>query len=716
MSASVLTAPTGEAAGALPVVPSFVFDEQWRPGQDVVAASGAAATPVRDTFTGEPIALVSAQGLDLARVIDYARTTGRDGLGALTIHRRAILLKQLALALSERKQELYELSAHSGATANDNFIDIDGGIGVLFTMSSKARRELPNANVVIDGALEPLSKDGSFIGEHIYARIPGVAVQINAFNFPVWGMLEKLAPAFIAGVPTIVKPATPTGYIAAEAVRLILETGLLPAGSLQLISGSARDLLDHLDFRDTVAFTGSKSTADALRAHPHVARGGLRFTAEADSLNAAILGPDAGPDTPEFAAFVKAVVAEVQAKAGQKCTAIRRVIVPNEFVQPVIDAVAQRLRERVRVGDPRAAETTMGTLASFEQLSDVRDAVDRLLAGGGEVVFGSNDREDAPGAALMEPVVLRFADNRAQVLHATEAFGPVTSVTGYASVAEAIELAALGAGSLVATVSTNNPEVVRELAVGIAGYHGRIHLLNRQDAATSTGHGSPLPHLVHGGPGHAGGGEELGGVRAIFHYMQRSAIQGSPDQLTAVTGQWHPGAAQQRVGDPEFGGTPEGVDGAVHPFRKSVETLRIGDAFVSGLRQATLEEITAFANTTGDVFYAHTNPEAAAANPLFPGIVAHGYLLISWAAGLFVAPGRSAVYANYGMEGLRFLTPVAAGDSIRVELTAKRITPREAEDYAEVVWDALLLNQRGERVATYDVLTLVAKREDQALG
>lgn len=699
-----------QVSNTLDYVPSYVLGKWWTP------TSGAPGQLVRDASTGEPIAQVSTDGLDLAAVVDYARTVGRESLGALTIHKRAMVLKQLALLLTEHKAELYELSMRSGATKVDNVIDIDGGIGVLFTMSSKARRELPNSNVVIDGQLEPLSKDGSFVGEHIYARTPGVTAQINAFNFPVWGMLEKFAPAFIAGVPSIVKPATPTGYITEACVRLLVESGLLPEGSLQLISGSARDLLDHLDYRDSVAFTGSKSTADKLRAHPHVAEGGLRFNAEADSLNAAILGEDATVDSPEFEAFVRSVVTEVQAKAGQKCTAIRRVIVPNALVEPVIEAIAKRLDARVRVGDPRTEGTTMGALASLEQLHDVRDAVDALIAGGGEVVYGSNERDEATTSAFMSPVVLRWADNRAEALHATEAFGPVTSVTGYDSLDEAVELAALGGGSLVATVATNDPEVARILTTGIAGYHGRVHLLNRQTAKTTTGHGSPMPHLVHGGPGRAGGGEELGGVRSIFHYMQRSAIQGSPDLLTAVTGQWHTGAAQQRIGAREFGGTPEGENGAVHPFRKSVETLQLGDAFVSELRQATLQEITDFANTTGDIFYAHTNPEAAAANPFFPGIVAHGYLLISWAAGLFVAPGRSAVYANYGMEHLRFITPVGVDDWVRVELTAKRITPRESEDYAEVVWDAVLRNQRDELVATYDVLTLVAKREEQALG
>lgn len=691
------------------IVPSYVRGEWWTPADD------ARSVEVLDASTDEPVARVSSEGLDLAGVVDYARTVGRDNLGALTIHKRALMLKELAKYLTERKTELYALSNKSGATKVDNFIDVDGGIGTLFTFSSKGRRELPNSNVIIDGGVEQLSKDGSFLGEHIYTRIPGITVQINAFNFPVWGMLEKFSPAFVAGVPTIVKPATPTGYITEACVRMIVESGILPDGAIQLVSGSARDLLDHLDYRDHVAFTGSRSTADKLRAHKNVAEGGVRFTAEADSLNAAILGPDAAPGTPEFDAFIRAVVQEIQAKAGQKCTAIRRVIVPNELIDPVIAALDARISEKVTVGDPRAEGTTMGALASLGQLADVRDAVGRLVAGGGEIAIGSLDPREGTGA-FMEPVVLRWADPRAEAVHCTEAFGPVTSVIGYADLDDAVELAALGDGSLVATICSNDMEAVNRLTLGIAGYHGRVHLLNREDAKTSTGHGSPMPQLVHGGPGRAGGGEELGGVRGVKHYMQRTAIQGSPNLLTAVTGVWHLGADQQRVGSEAFGGTPEGVDGAVHPFRKSLETLKIGDAFVSDLRQATLQEITDFANTTGDVFYAHTNPEAAEANPFFPGIVAHGYLLVSWAAGLFVAPGRSAVYLNYGMDNLRFLRPVGVDDSIRVELTAKQITPRESEDYGEVVWDALLINQDGETIANYDVLTLAGKREEQALG
>ncbi|WP_026555956.1 phenylacetic acid degradation bifunctional protein PaaZ [Arthrobacter sp. 35W] len=705
------TAPKIEAD--VETVPSFIQDSWWTP------ESADDGVPVRDASTGEVLATVSTSGLDLAIAVDYARTVGQRELGRLTLHERALKLKELAQYLNGRRQELYDLSARTGATRIDSMVDIDGGIGVLFTFSSKGRRELPNSNVVVDGAPEVLSKDGSFLGRHIYTRIPGVAVQINAFNFPIWGMLEKLAPAFIAGVPTIVKPATPSGYLAAAMVKEIVESNILPTGSLQLVSGPARTLLDELDYRDMVSFTGSAATANKLKKHPNVATGGVRFSSETDSLNAAILGPDAVPGTPEFDAFIKSVVTEMTVKAGQKCTSIRRTIVPNELRRAVIDAIGARIDERVVLGDPRAEGVTMGALASLEQLADVRAAVQSMLDAGGELVFGSLDaprvtRADgsvgqAAEGAFMAPVLLDWADAQAAEVHSLEAFGPVSSVIGYEThdgdVSEAVRLAALGAGSLVASVCTNDPEIARQLVTGIAAHHGRVLVLNREDARSSTGHGSPVPHLVHGGPGRAGGGEELGGIRSVFHHMQRTAVQGSPNMLTAVTGVWHSGADQRLAGDPEFGG----MAGVVHPFRKSLAELAIGDGFASGLRQVALADITAFANSTGDTFYAHTNEAAAERNPFFPGIVAHGYLLVSWAAGLFVEPAPGPVLANYGLENLRFITPVAAGDSIRVTLTAKKITPRTTDEYGEVCWDAVIHNHDGEVVATYDVLTLVEK-------
>lgn len=678
------------------LIPSFIKGNWWTP------SNPQKLSEIQDTSTEEVIFTASTEGIDTAGAIEYARTVGQKNLGELTIHERALKLKELAIYLNEHKQGLYDISFASGSTQRDHYIDIDGGIGTLFTFSSKGRRELPNSNVIIDGATEPLSKDGSFTGEHIYTRLPGVAVEINAFNFPVWGMLEKFAPAFIAGMPSIVKPATATGYVTEACVRLMLEAGVLPEGSIQLISGSARDLLDYLDYRDHVAFTGSASTAQTLRAHPNVQTKGVRFTAETDSLNAAILGPDAEVGTPEFNAFIKSVFVEITAKAGQKCTAIRRVIVPAGRRDDVIKALAETISSKVKIGDPRTEGSTTGALASLEQKGEVSSSVEKLTAAGGTIAFQS----EAPSEGAFYPVtILTFDDPRNEAIHSVEAFGPVTSVIEYSDFEEAIELANLGEGSLVATVCTNDREIAQQAVLDIAAHHGRVLVLNREDAKTSTGHGSPVPHLVHGGPGRAGGGEELGGVRAVKHYMQRTAIQGSPNMLTAITGVWHQGADARTV-------TRESVDTGegVHPFRKSLAELKIGDQFVSPLRKVTLEDITAFADSTGDQFYAHTDEEAAAANPFFPRRVAHGYLLVSWAAGLFVDAAPGPVLANYGLENLRFITPVTYDDSIRVTLTAKKITPRVTDEYGEVAWDAVLHNQNDEIVATYDVLTLVEKK------
>ncbi|RXZ67776.1 phenylacetic acid degradation bifunctional protein PaaZ [Agromyces albus] len=688
------------------ILPSYVKGEWWTPD----AAAGASAHEVRDASTGELVARVSTEGLDLPGALEYARTVGHASLGELTFHQRAVLLKQMAVALSERKPELYELSVRSGATQQDSWVDIDGGIGVLFTYSSKGRRELPNSRVYVDGAVESLSKDGSFLGRHIYTRLPGVAVQINAFNFPVWGSLEKFAPAFLAGMPTLVKPATPTGYVAEGYVRILVESGLLPEGSLQLVSGSVPDLFDHLRLGDLVAFTGSASTAERLRTHESVQTGGVRFTVETDSINASVLGTDAVAGTPEFDAYVKQLVVEMTSKAGQKCTAIRRAIVPDASVDDVIEAVRARIAERVVLGDPRAEGVTMGPLASKAQQEEVLRQVGKLTAAGGELVIGSTDAPTvtlahgtasvASNGAFVAPMLLRFADATAPAVHEVEAFGPVASIIGYSSLDEASALVARGGGSLVTSVATHDPEVAMRLASGIAAYNGRVLFLDRDDARSSTGHGSPVPHLVHGGPGRAGGGEELGGIRAVLHHMQRTAVQGSPEMLTALTGVWHQGAAARSGGE--------------HPFRKSLAELKIGDQVVSGSRTVTLEDIETFAAFTGDTFYAHMDEAAASANPFFPGRVAHGYLLVSWAAGLFVDAAPGPVLANSGLENLRFVTPVSPGDSIRVELTAKQITPRETDDYGEVRWDAVLRNQNDELVASYDVLTLVAKELEPA--
>ena len=681
------------------ILPSYVNGAWWTPRDD------SDGVVVRDASTGELVTTVSTKGLDLGSALEYARTVGQGSLGRLTFHQRALLLKQFGQALTARKDELYELSSRTGATKGDSMVDIDGGIGVLFTYSSKGRRELPNSRIYVDGAVEPLSKDGSFLGRHVYTRLPGVAVQINAFNFPVWGSLEKFAPAFLAGVPSLVKPATPTGYLAEAFVRILVESGLVPEGSLQLVSGSVPELFENLRLGDLVGFTGSASTAERLREHESVRTGGVRFTNETDSINASVLGTAATAGTPEFDAFIRGVVTEMTVKAGQKCTSIRRVIVPRGSIDDVTAAVAERIQQRIVLGDPRAEGVTMGPLASVEQRHEVMHQVERLVAAGGRIVVGSTDAPSALRAdgsssvdadgAFTSPVLLRFDSANEDAVHEVEAFGPVASLLPYDTTDEAIALVGRGGGSLVTSIATHDPEEAIALIAGISAWNGRVLVLDRDDAKTSTGHGSPVPHLVHGGPGRAGGGEELGGIRAVLHHMQRTALQGSPQMLTAITGIWHAGAASNTEGR--------------HPFRKTLEELSLGDSVVSASREVTLADIEHFAEFTGDTFYAHMDERAAAANPFFPGRVAHGYLLVSWAAGLFVDPAPGPVLANYGLENLRFLVPVSPGDSIRVVLTAKQITPRETDEYGEVRWDAVLVNQSDEVVATYDVLTLVAK-------
>ncbi|MFC5818112.1 phenylacetic acid degradation bifunctional protein PaaZ [Nonomuraea harbinensis] len=657
--------------------------------------------PLLDAATGEEVARLSSRGLDIAAMVRHARETGGPALRSLTFHERAALLKALAKHLSERKEELYALSVRTGATSRDTAVDVDGGIGTLFSYASKGVRELPNDTVFLDGGLERLGKGGTFVGQHLYTSRPGVALQINAFNFPVWGMLEKLAPAFLAGLPSIVKPASQTAYLTELAVRLIVGSGILPEGTIQLVAGSAAGLLDELTVQDSVAFTGSAHTAGILRRHPNVLDGGVLLGVEADSLNCSVLGPDVRPDDPEFDLFVKGVVTEMTVKAGQKCTAIRRALVPSAMADQVVEALAARLA-RVTVGDPRNPDVRMGALAGLGQREEVRKAVEALRAGAdvvaGDLAGGPLLDGDATRGAFMTPLLLRARPGATEP-HEVEPFGPVSTVLTYDTLDEAVALAARGRGSLVASVVTHDPEVARSVVLGLAPWHGRVLVLDRDDAAESTGHGSPLPVLVHGGPGRAGGGEELGGVRGVLHHMQRTAVQASPDLLTAVTGRWTTGAAR--------------TDSDVHPFRKSLAELRIGDTIASPPRTVSLDDIEHFAEFTGDTFYAHTDPEAAARNPLFGGIVAHGYLVVSLAAGLFVDPAPGPVLANFGVDALRFLTPVKAGDAIAVTLTVKQITPRSGAGHGEVRWDAVVTNQEGRAVATYDVLTLVAKTWDE---
>ena len=655
--------------------------------------------PVLDAVTGEEVARVSSAGIDFGAALDYGRAAGGPALRELTFHQRAALLKSLGLLLREHRPELYALSARTGATLGDSKFDVDGGIGVLLSYASKAKRELPNDVVLAEGAVEPLGKGGTFVGQHILTPLRGVAVQINAFNFPVWGPLEKFAPAFIAGVPSLVKPATQTSYLTARLVELMVGSGLLPPGSVQLVCGSASGLLDHLGEQDLVAFTGSAATARQLRAHPVIAERSIRFNAEADSLNCSILGPDAVAGTPEFDLYVRQLVTEMTVKAGQKCTAIRRAFVPAALAGQVAEAVRDRLA-KVVVGSPAEESVRMGALASLEQREEVRRSVKALLSAG-QLVFGDPDHVNVVGAsaergAFIAPLLLRSDDAGRPEPHQVEAFGPVSTIIGYRGSAEVIELAARGRGSLAGSVVTGDAAFAREVVLGLAPWHGRILVLDREDAAESTGHGSPLPMLVHGGPGRAGGGEEMGGMRGVLHHMQRTAVQASPRVLSAVTGRW-------------ISGTPRDVAGG-HPFRKSLAELRIGDTVVAGPRQVTLADIEHFAEFTGDTFYAHMDEEAARANPFFDGRVAHGYLIVSFAAGLFVQPDPGPVLANYGLENLRFLTPVYPGDELMVTLTCKQIIPREDAEHGEVRWDADVTNQEGKSVATYDVLTLVAKQ------
>lgn len=647
---------------------------------------------------GSVVARTGSQGLDFAAMLDHARTVGGASLRRMSFHERAVMLKGLANAIMERKEELYALSTATGATRGDSWIDIEGGAGTLFVMSSKGRRELPDGHILTDGDFEPIGRKGTFIGQHVYTSMQGAAVHINAFNFPIWGMLEKLGPTLLAGMPAIVKPATQGAQLTEACVRIMLESGLLPAGALQLVVGSVGDLFDHLTCQDVVSFTGSAATAGMLKNHPVVMRESVRFVAEQDSLNASILGPDAAPGTEEFDQFVKEVAREMTTKAGQKCTAIRRTLVPAAFLDDVEAALKARLA-KVVVGNPATEGVTMGALASMRQLHDVRDKAEQI-ASEAKLVFGAIDTVETVGAeaskgAFISPLLFRTDDPwSARIVHDVEAFGPVSTLMPYKDVADAIALANRGKGSLALSVFTYDPVIAREFILGAAAYHGRIVLLDRDCAKESTGHGSPLPMLIHGGPGRAGGGEEMGGVRGVKHYMQRSALQGSPRTLSAITGQWLSGAAQPT--------------GDVHPFRMAYGALDVGYTLNTASRVITLEDIEHFAHFTGDTFYAHMDEEAAAANPFFPGRVAHGYLILSFAAGLFVDPAPGPVLANYGLENLRFLKPVSPGTAIKVALTVKSKALRKPGEYGEVKWAVRVTDDTDELVATYDLLTMNA--------
>ena len=666
-----------------------------------VAGTGA-GTALHHAVTGKQVAVASSDGLNFHDMLTYGRTVGGPTLRGMTFHQRARILKALAQYLTARKDEFYAVSAWTGATKADSWIDIDGGFGTLFAYGSRGRREFPDETVFVDGAVEGLSKGGTFVGRHICVPMEGVAVQINAFNFPVWGMLEKFATSFLAGVPTIAKPATVTSFLTESVATAMVESGLLPVGSFQLICGSSGDLLDHLNCQDSVAFTGSATTGLMLKSSKAILENSVRFNQEADSLNFSMLGPDAAPGTEEFDLFIKEVAKEMTAKAGQKCTAIRRTFVHESMIDAVTAALAKRLAS-VKVGDPAVEGVRMGPLAGKSQVREVERSVSRLREDS-ELVFGGPGTLDVIGAdpehGAFYPSILLYAKQpfAGTQAHDVEAFGPVNTIMPYRTVDDAVALARLGKGSLVGSVFTAQDDVARRMVLGTAAYHGRLMLINRHSGKESTGHGSPMPGMVHGGPGRAGGGEELGGSRGVMHYMQRTAIQGSPQTVAAVTREWSKGAEEMRD--------------RIHPFRKYFGELRIGETWITHRRTVTEADVVAFAGISGDFFYAHMDDISAQAS-LFGKRVAHGYFVLSAAAGLFVDPAPGPVLANYGLDNLRFVKPVYIGDTIHARLTVKQKTAKEDREeqipQGVVHWDVEVMNQHDEAVAVYTILTLVQR-------
>ncbi|WHP33338.1 phenylacetic acid degradation bifunctional protein PaaZ [Trabulsiella odontotermitis] len=657
------------------------------------------ARAIHHAITGDALWEVSSEGLDMAQARRFAIEHGGKALQAMTFIERAAMLKAIARHLLEQKETFYALSAQTGATRADSWVDIEGGIGTLFTYAGLGSRELPDDTLWPEDELIPLSKAGGFAARHVLTSKIGVAVHINAFNFPCWGMLEKLAPTWLAGMPAIIKPATATAQVTQAIVKAIVDSGLVPDGAISLICGSAGDLLDHLDTQDVVTFTGSASTGQMLRVHPTIVANSIPFTMEADSLNCCVLGDDVTPEQPEFALFIREVVREMTAKAGQKCTAIRRIIVPQAQVQAVSDALIARL-EKVTVGDPAQEGVKMGALVNAEQRQDVQERVNALVAAGCEIRLGGKADLSTAGAFFPPTLLWCPQPDETPAVHATEAFGPVATLMPYRDREHSLALARAGQGSLAGTLVTADGELARAFILGAARAHGRIQVLNEESSKESTGHGSPLPQLVHGGPGRAGGGEELGGLRAVKHYMQRTAIQGSPTMLAAISKQWVRGA--------------QVVEDRIHPFRKYFEELQPGDSLLTPRRTMTEADIVNFACLSGDHFYAHMD-KIAAAESLFGERVVHGYFVISAAAGLFVDDGVGPVIANYGMENLRFIEPVKPGDTIQVRLTCKRKTVKRQKTAEErptgvVEWAVEIFNQHQQTVALYSILTLVARQ------
>jgi len=669
---------------------------QWREGT-------SEGVPMFDAVTGEVIALSDTTGLDFSEILEYGRKKGK-ALREMTFQERGLMLKELALYLTKRKEQFYELSYRTGATRVDSWIDIEGGFGNLFANAS-LRKLFPAQSYYVEGEPIDLSRGGKFMGHHIMVPKPGVALHINAFNFPVWGMLEKCAVNWMAGVPAVVKPATNSSFLTEAVVRSIIESDILPEGALQLIAGSARTILDSVTSQDVVTFTGSASTGRLLKAHPRIIEEAVPFTMEADSLNACILGPDATPDTPEFKLFIREVRNEMTIKSGQKCTAIRRAIVPEPLMDEVQKALSDAL-DKVSIGDPRLKEVRMGALVSKAEEQQVKNKV-RELATESEIVYGNLDEvkligADATKGAFMSPILMRSDQPFEKTkVHNTEAFGPVSTIMPYNNIEEAIELAKMGNGSLVSSVVTNDNNFAREYTIHAASHHGRILILNRESAKQSTGHGSPLPYLIHGGPGRAGGGEEMGGMRGIKHYMQRCAVQGSPTTLTEVTGIYQPNSDYKET--------------TLHPFQYHWEDIQPGMSLRTHKRTVTDTDIVNFSNLTWDHFYAHTDITSLDGS-IFEHRTAHGYFIISMAAGLFVYPNKGPVAANYGLEECRFLRPIYHNDTLYVRLTCKEKRDREHKGREHpsgvVSWYVEVFDHEDELVAVATILTMVQKRQE----
>lgn len=661
-----------------------------------------------NAITGEPLGYASSTGLDFGAMCQYARNTGGPNLRRLTFHERGRMLKALALHLLSKKEQFYKISWATGATRADSWVDIEGGIGNLFTYAS-LRRQFPNETYCYDGDAIKLSKNNSFIGHHICVPKEGVAIHINAFNFPVWGMLEKVAVNWLAGVPAIVKPATVTSFLTEAVVKEIVASGILPNGAIQLICGSANGILDHLSNQDVVTFTGSASTGKMLKAHPRLLEESVPFNMEADSLNCIVLGNDVNPKMPEFDIFIKEVQREMTTKAGQKCTAVRRILVPHHLVEEVQIALGKRLQQNT-IGDPNVEGVRMGALAGKTQLKEVMERVEQLSKTQ-KIIIGDLKNFDVLGAdkhkgAFMPPLVFLNDDPFTHTdCHNIEAFGPVSTLMPYRDTEEAIRLSKMGKGSLVSSIVTADDRLAREYTLGAACMHGRILVLNAECAKESTGHGSPMPMLVHGGPGRAGGGEEMGGKRGVYHYLQRTAIQGSPSTITSLLNQYQYGAKQ--------------IEKDKHPFRQYFEDLEIGETLITAKHTVTEADVVNFANVSGDHFYAHTDVTSLDGT-IFTGRVAHGYYILSKAAGLFVNAKKGPVLLNYGIDECRFTKPVYMGSTIGVRFTCKEKIDQEKkspEDVAKgiVKWLVDVYDESGETVAIATILTMVQKRQNQSL-